>query len=517
MTETFPSRSFGRYRLLARLASGGTADVYLARMTAIAEFNKLVALKILHPERAGNREFIDMLLDEARIASRINHRNVVQIIDLDCIAGRHYIAMEYVSGENLATIQEACSRRGKRIPPHLVAAMLLQVAEGLYQAHSAHDADGNPLRIVHRDVTPQNIIVGNGGLVKLADFGIARAENRVTETRTGMVKGKVACLSPEQVRGEILDARSDLFSLGAVMWECLTGRRLHDSASDLEIMEAITSRDAPSPLIVDPHLPVQLCEIALRALARDREERFSSAAELRDALQDYLRASRVRADPPAIDEFMQELFGDWTARTKFISAALQTTEDLAEEPLPTIEELLHRHRNSRAGDKSPPAPAPRRRSRHLAVALFLLSAGVFIFWLLTAGGQPPAISHRPADAPVPPQAGRVVPPGDRRGKKASRRRASTRRRRRSTVKPGRGTAKENTPRPALTGRLRLTTMPWSTIFYRDRELGQTPLVDVELPAGIVRLHAVNREAGIDGEIIVKIVPGQVVTMHYSFH
>ncbi|MBN2358020.1 MAG: serine/threonine protein kinase [Deltaproteobacteria bacterium] len=328
MQGTGPSRQFGRYQVIAPLASGGMADIHLASVGGIGGFEKLVVLKCILPNLAKDPRFVKMLLNEARLAALLDHPNIVQVFDVGCIEGQHYIAMEYLSGEALNTVLAACRKRGRLLPVELAAVIVMQAAEGLHHAHTLVGTDGAPLNIIHRDVSPQNIFVLYNGGIKVVDFGIAKARTSDTKTRTGAIRGKVAYMSPEQVLGEDLDARSDVFSLGIVLWECLTCHRLFRRESEYSLMEAIVREQPPSPLTVVPDLPPPLVDITARALQRDRAARYGSAAEMRAALASFLRGWPRAADTMAVGQWMQDFFADRIRRKRaLVEEALNRSSD----------------------------------------------------------------------------------------------------------------------------------------------------------------------------------------------
>lgn len=311
MVEGFkPGTQFGRYRLVAHLATGGMADIFLAAQTGVMGIEKPVVIKRILPGLSTNKRFINMLLDEATIAAKLSHRNIVQILDVGQVEDQYFIAMEHLGGEDLARILQAGLQAPKRLSYEITAGIILQAAEGLQHAHSATGKDGRPLRVVHRDLSPHNIFVLHSGAVKLVDFGIALAVDRITATRTGVLKGKTGYMSPEQITGQEVDHRSDLFSLGVVMWECLTGRRLFKRSGELKTLVAIATEDAASPLVYDSSIPVELAGIALQALSRDREARYQTAGDLRLAVATYLKKSGEVGDTAAIGRFMHGLFAD---------------------------------------------------------------------------------------------------------------------------------------------------------------------------------------------------------------
>lgn len=229
-----PGTSIGRYEIKRRLAEGGMAEVYLAQATGPEGFAKDVVIKVVRGFLSSDQQFIDMFINEARLSSRLNHANVVQIFDFGKHQQSYFIAMEYVRGTSLFDLRKRCRDRGIPFPPTLVAEIGAQVARGLQYAHSLSDK-GKPLGIVHRDVTPHNVLLSFDGAVKLTDFGIAKAST--THTAPGVLKGKFAYMAPEQARGEMVDSRTDIFALGVVLWEMLTGGRLFDGDSELAVLD----------------------------------------------------------------------------------------------------------------------------------------------------------------------------------------------------------------------------------------------------------------------------------------
>ena len=227
MGRNMAGRQLGRYEVLTQLASGGMAAVYVARARGVAGFERLVAVKVLHPHLAYEEEFISMFLDEARLAARIRHPNVVPTLDISDTEGDgFFLVMEYIEGDHLGAMLGAAARGSERVAPQVIARIVLDALGGLGAAHNLLDDDGEPLRLVHRDVSPHNVMVGIDGISRLTDFGVAKAEKRLTSTRAGQFKGKLAYMAPEQASTGFADQRSDLFSMGIILWESLTGRRL---------------------------------------------------------------------------------------------------------------------------------------------------------------------------------------------------------------------------------------------------------------------------------------------------
>lgn len=307
--------TLGRYRLLALLATGGMAEIHLARQTGIQGFERLAVVKRILPHLAKEKRFLEMFFDEARIAAQLNHPNIVQIYELGQQGEQYYIAMEYLEGESLAYLVHEARRTGQRLPPELAAGIVAQVCDGLGYAHHMLDENGQPLHIVHRDVSPQNIIVLFSGAVKLVDFGIAKAATQAHQTRVGTLKGKLAYMSPEQCRSQELDARSDVFSLGAVLWELLAHRRLFKRPDEAGVIHAIAYEPIPAIRAFHPEVPEALEAIALRALQRRPDERYPTASEMGEALHDFLRETSAAAGPREIGVFASGVFAE-RARTK---------------------------------------------------------------------------------------------------------------------------------------------------------------------------------------------------------
>jgi serine/threonine protein kinase len=303
-----PPRSFGKYEVLARLASGGAASIFLARQPGEAGFHKLVCLKTLLPERASDADFVAMFLDEARLAARLNHPNCVQIYDLGRTRGVYYISMEYIFGETLWSLLTTVTRLKVPLPSAHVASILASACDGLHHAHELKDGGGRPFNLVHRDVSPQNVMVSYEGQTKVVDFGIAKAETGRVPTVAGIVKGKFSYMSPEQITGGQVDRRSDIYSLGIVLFECLASRRLYRGDSPEDIARLILEHRAPRLREVIPDIPPALDEICATALARHPSKRFQTAQEMGEALRNHLDDLRFSDSSMVIGRLMEERF-----------------------------------------------------------------------------------------------------------------------------------------------------------------------------------------------------------------
>ena len=303
-------RSFGKYYLLELINVGGMAEVFKAKMFGVEGFEKIVAIKKILPEVAEDAEFIRMFIDEAKIAVRLQHPNIVQILELGKIEDSYFIAMELVNGKDLKTIRKRLKRVELLMPVEQSAYIISQVCDGLDYAHRKTDDKMNSLNIVHRDISPQNMIVSYEGTVKLIDFGIAKAKSKSTKTQAGMLKGKFSYMSPEQVSGQPIDRRSDIFSLGVVFFEMLTGKRLFLGKNDVETLEKIRKAEVPPPSVFNSSVPPELDRIVLKALSKDRDERYQWASEFSDDLKKFGFSTSKNFSRQDMMNFMSEFFAD---------------------------------------------------------------------------------------------------------------------------------------------------------------------------------------------------------------
>ena len=287
---------------------GRMAEILLARVREPARPERLVVVKRMHRQLAADREYVKMFVDEARIAMTLRHPNVVEVYESGEDDGQFYIAMEYLHGHDLRGVLSEMARR--QIPMRLANALAITraVCRGLDYTHERTDASGELLGIVHRDVSPHNVILTYGGRVKLVDFGIAKTSIQGSRTRTGILKGKVAYMSPEQAMGEALDRRSDVFCIGILLWEMTTGHWLYRRKSELETLKAVVEHDAPLPSTVTPSYPRELEDIVMKTLARKRDDRWATAGELGEALTAFAKQRRLDLRPSAISVLMATTF-----------------------------------------------------------------------------------------------------------------------------------------------------------------------------------------------------------------
>ncbi|HWE31177.1 MAG TPA: protein kinase [Polyangia bacterium] len=324
---------FGKYALQRKLAEGGMAEVFLAKQTGMEGFEKLVVVKRILPQLCSDDSFVKMFLNEARVAARLNHPNVVQIFDLGKLGDQYFIAMEYVHGEDLRAVIREATDADNRPPIGLVCRIIADMLGGLHYAHTRVGADGKPLGLVHRDVSPQNVLVTYEGSVKLVDFGIAKATRAIdaAQTQAGLLKGKYAYMSPEQARGQPVDARSDVFCVGVLLWELATWQRLFKRPTEMSTLMAVAEEPIRAPSTVEPSLPPDLDRLIVKALARTPDQRFASAQELRAALENLIRTSGWEADTLALSSYMRELFA---------KKLRQQAADVAAAGLASLEDFL---------------------------------------------------------------------------------------------------------------------------------------------------------------------------------
>ena len=301
---------FGRYTLRERIGVGGMAEVFLARHVGVEGFEKDIVIKRIRPHLSDLPAFVTMFLAEAKLAAQLCHPNIVQIFDLGIIDGAYFIAMEYVAGRDLAAIIPKAACGGIPLPCEYIAKVGSCVCEGLYYAHAQCDEFGVPLEVVHRDLSPENIRVAWSGAVKILDFGIAKAASQLRQTKSGEIKGKVLYMSPEQVAGLELDQRSDIFALGTVLYECLTGVKLFAGDSDMAVMQNIVDGKIYPPSYFRGDIPETLEAVVMKALTRDRRKRYVNASDMQLDLDTFLRNADFMPSYRHLANFLKQLFSD---------------------------------------------------------------------------------------------------------------------------------------------------------------------------------------------------------------
>ncbi len=397
MTHSGPTK-VGKYEVITLLAEGGMARVYLALARGPAAFNKLVVIKQIRPEYAWDREFLAMFFDEARIAARLNHPNVVHTYEVLEEGGQYYLVMEYLDGQPLSQLLRRVGRANMPLEEHLW--ILIQVLSGLDHAHELRDFDGSPLGIVHRDVSPSNVFVTYNGEVKLVDFGIAKAVGAFSATQQGTMKGKIGYAAPEQCLGAAVDARTDVFAVGVMLWEALAGRRLKLGGNIADMFQARTRGTEPKIREVNPEAPAQLADICDRATAVDPKRRYSSALEMLHELERYLATVPRRVGTRNVSALLATHFAKERAeRRKHIEERLSTATLDQEEPVPpntAVTEVRTPSAPNSWGGSQPnfrTSIVPRRPVVVLGAGLLAVTAGAIVF--ANRGQEDSAEAHAP--------------------------------------------------------------------------------------------------------------------------
>jgi serine/threonine-protein kinase len=369
----------GRYAIHEEIASGGMASVHLGQTVGDAGFTRTVAIKRLHPHVASAPGSIEMFVDEARVSSRVRHRNVVATLDVvrGDAGGELFLVMEYVHGVPLSVLSQlAGEKKGEPIPLEIAVAIMIDALTGLAAAHATIDELGRPLSIVHRDVSPQNILVGADGSARVLDFGIAKAAIRLQTTRDDQLKGKLLYMAPEQVLDEELDARTDQFAAGVVLWGLLTRKRLFEAGSEAAIVAKVLEGGIPPPSRLRSSVPAALDDVVLRALRRTREERFATCEEMATAL----RAAVTPATAQAVRDWVIDLGGDFLRARDASVARMVAGEDGVASPAPVPSELPTATATATLAEPPSATPTKRRRGIGLgALALVALATTIAVY------------------------------------------------------------------------------------------------------------------------------------------
>ncbi len=430
MSDSEGLTSFGRYSIIRKLARGGMADVFLARAAGPMGFEKMLVLKRMLPELARDETFVQMFLSEAKVAAALQHPNVAQIFDFGEVNGQFFIAMEFVDGPNLRSVIRRCSEIGVELPPELCAKAISVACEGLHYVHEQCDSvSGRPLELVHRDVSPDNIMLARNGTLKVLDFGIMRSSNGASHTRSGAVRGKLAYMAPEQVSGEVLDRRTDVWALGMVLYELLTtGRRPFEATQDAAVMKAILFEPFKPVREWRPAVPEALQVIVERCFQKRRQERCSSARELQVELEQHLRAGQhevgsyeLAAMILALDQGRPPTVGPSTIPmpAKQLQAELNARAETVRARTPTRKEPETIVAPPPVAHAPPPPAAPaasqvttvpgplKPRSRVLpallggALVIGLGAGAVVLAWPRAAPARQPVVVALPAPEPEP--------------------------------------------------------------------------------------------------------------------
>ncbi|MDX1501162.1 MAG: protein kinase [Thermoanaerobaculia bacterium] len=413
------SHRFGHYELGERIAVGGMAEIWTARMTSVEGFEKRVAIKKILPHLSDSGDFERMFVEEAKLAAGLNHENIIHIYDLGKVNEQYFIAMEYVEGRDLGAILAAARRRGERVPTGLAVLVGARLAAALDYAHRRPDAGGEANAVVHRDVSPRNVLVGRDGRIKLCDFGVAKMASSVASTQIGAIKGKIPYMSPEQAHGRAVDGRSDLFSLGAVLFEMATGRRLFSADSEISLLEAVRECRVRDPRELEPGLPDAFAEVILKALRRDPDERFASASEMQHQLEQILYGLRPTPGAEDLARYLEAVFSPAEAASEPAPAPRLAIQPLTPPPAvgPPEEREDETAEETGGGVFLPAAASPGRNWLRLGLLALLVAAlaALAFFWLDGSGtepeAQPPApVVASPEPTPVDPAEPVADPP-----------------------------------------------------------------------------------------------------------
>ena len=423
-------RHIGRYALHGELAAGGMASVHLGRLLGPVGFSRTVAIKRLHPQNARDPEFVAMFLDEARLVSRIKHPNVVPTLDVVTLEGEVFLVMEYVHGSPVSRLMMALGKRKERMPVNIAVAIALGMLEGLHAAHEAKNENGVPLGIVHRDVSPQNVIVGTDGVARVLDFGIAKAAERLQHTEDGSFKGKLGYMPPDVLSGGSIDRRADLWGVAVVLWEMLVGKRLFfNSESPHALVRMIVEGEVMGPGTRREGVSQALDDVILRALAKDPKDRYQDAREFALALEDAARPSSNRA----IGEWLGVLMADELEERAGVIEAIERATKLDPPSIGTVRTMALTESGQSATMQPPPSvreaqPLPSTTSAEvalpirrtpwgkIAIVVVLLLLGVVAFLFLRPAPpkpvDPPVVvkTVEPPPPPPPPASTTAAPP-----------------------------------------------------------------------------------------------------------
>ncbi|MFT3924053.1 MAG: protein kinase [Myxococcales bacterium] len=569
-----PIEYFDEYVMVARLGQGGMAEVILGLSQGPNDFRKLVAIKRLHTHLHEDGDVVQMFQHEARLAARLHHPNVVQTHKVGFADGRHFMAMEYLEGQSLQRILRRLHERNARLHPVLAAQLISQALDGLHYAHEAADFDGTPLNIVHRDISPHNLFVTLAGQLKVLDFGIAKASNSQAFTRPGLIRGKLSYIAPEAARGQPVDRRADLWSMGTTLWEALSGTRLF-RGDDVEVLRAVLIEELPMLGELDPHVPPGLVHIVRGALQREPHDRYDSALEMKAAIDGWLAEQAVAGldrGVPSLADTMQSLFADAIrerqATLRACIAQLDAERELRQSAMP-VEAM----RSSLEAVSISRAEPKQQRLKLAAIMGAVAVAASVAIWVgrddgskafaesavrvqgpteraemapspsnlgaaMAAEQQLPVAASQPNHAvtarPAPrPSADRVQSPEVASSVASKRPRRATRVPAPELQPTDANALKANASAPVVpvpearmpaeaapasaaaerkvaTGRLRLDSSPYAVVSLNGRRLGITP-IDVELPASTHTLSLRNPERGIVTTYEVEIPEGQSVT------
>lgn len=506
---------FGQYILISKIGSGGMAELFKAKKLGIEGFERVLAIKRILPHISSDEEFIDMFIAEAKLVARLMNKNIVQVYDFGRIGQNYFISMEYIRGKDLRAILKRCREKGIKFPIPLAVFIAKEVASALGYAHTQKDSSGRDLNIIHRDVSPQNILISYQGEVKVVDFGIAKAGAH-SKTTTGVLKGKLSYMSPEQAWGKPIDHRSDIFSLGIVAYEMFTGERLFKGDSEINTLEKVReAKVEPMPSVINADMPQDIEKKLLRALSRNVNERYQSAAELESELGESL-FSLLHADANAsLRRFMHELFKEEIEAEHKSEMEEETVSFEAEEEPALVEQRSYRTGSVRA------KPHPQQEKRKVfpyvfaALLFILVVAGGVVFWtnfyektihvenvqtisegigISKTGGQG-ALPAVPEKTPEPADSGPGV--------------------QKAAVQPDAGEKQEKSSQETKDGSVVVNATPWGKVFIDGKPYGTTPKTIENLKAGTYNLRLENPSFPL-WETKITVSAGRTTKVSYKF-
>ena len=489
----------GKYRVSQRLAAGGMGEIFLADQTGPHNLKRKVILKTMLPEMMETADMVTDFLDEARVLSSLNHPNIVSILEVAEWNGRPLIVMEYINGINLGELVRLSLRMGPKIPFNIIARIICDCAMGLGFAHSAKNADDQSLNLVHRDISPGNLMLRPDGVTKVLDFGIAKAADSDHRTETGVVKGKLSYMSPEQLAGEDLDGRSDQFSLGIVFWELCTRTRMFKDAQNPQIIQRILHGMMDKPSIVEADIPPAIEDILMRMLSGNKDKRFETLEDLAQALESYLATTNQPTTSVDVGKYIKPLFD---IRSK----------DAAEQKEQVTQELKNLFGQS--------SPATKKKGKlvwpfGLAGIGFVCLLAFAIYWFGTTQGKTVAekspMPKTTKSLPIAP----LVPAVEKKNKTnvAAKTKSNPKKRKFKTrKKKSKETLQENTTMSAKAetqviakiANVSIRTDPWAQLFVDGQPVGITPFFKLPLQTGQHELRFINEEENISRTYTVNI-------------
>jgi serine/threonine protein kinase len=542
----------GRYQLIRKLATGGMAEVFLAKAAGPMGFEKTLVLKRILPHLAEDPAFVEMFLSEAKLAARLTHPHIVQIFDFGEADGVYFLVMEYIDGPNLRTLVKRASAQGMSLPMVACARLIAHACEGLAFAHDFTDPEtGAALGLIHRDISADNILLSKQGAVKVVDFGIAKAAGQIHKTQSGVIKGKLSYMPPEQVRAESLDRRADVYALGVVLYELLTAHKPFKSESDVGLMQAILTQSPTPAAQFRPELPDSLLSILGRVLSRDREQRYPDCHAFQSDLEDFIRSESRPVTTQHIAQLIAQVVsgtgqpmpmpqpgippGGPQLPVTPVHGPAPTGTKTAVDAVPVSETVEVR------GSQEPTQVAHEARSDLATVlalvGVVLLALGVgFLLWRtafsasepqhrpLVAQHRPLVAQREPSPSTPPPSSAPAAPSADSSGVRPQDvppppKESDTSKRVPPSLasvpaKPKR--SPPASPKSVLKGTLEFRVRPYATVFLNGRELGDTPVPLAELPAGTYTVKLVNKSLSKTVTRSVEVTPGKLTVFKFNF-